>query len=466
MTANPDPASFRDPSGFVYRDDNGVLFRQIHAVYLENYRRLMDTGLYQDLIQDQLMVEHAEVPIEKGCTPEAVFVIQPKPVSFISYPYEWCFSQLRDAARLTLEVQRRALRHGMVLKDCSAYNVVFEGPRPIFIDTLSFEPYVEGKPWAAYRQFCQHFLAPLALSAHVDTRLTQLLRIHLDGIAVTLAARLLPRKTWLRPGLALHLHAQAWFQHRDEVRQKKGRAPSGKSRVSRNAHLGLLDSLDAAINALSLRDSVSEWSDYYETHSYTEAGVQKKQELVKRFLQAIRPTTVWDLGANTGCYARLAAEVGAHVTAFEMDPACVELMYQTFRKESMESVLPLCFDLANPSPNLGWAQEERRGWIERGPVDLVMALALVHHLGIGNNLPFSKMAACFARLAPGLIIEFIPKDDPQTQRLLESREDVFFGYSVEHFESAFARWYVVCEKEPIPGGGRILYRMERISQTE
>ena len=194
----PVPASFRDPSGFVFRGDGGCIFRQINPVYEPQYRLLIESGLYEDLRRAELMVSHEEVspPSESSCR-----IIRPDQIDFISYPYEWCFSQYKDAALLTLDVQRRAMRRGMTLKDASAYNVVFDRGRPIFIDTLSFEKYEQGAPWVAYGQFCAHFLAPLALMSMSDIRLQRLMETFIDGIPLNLAVRLLPRRALFKPGL-------------------------------------------------------------------------------------------------------------------------------------------------------------------------------------------------------------------------------------------------------------------------
>ena len=187
--------SFRDPSGFVYERD-GVLYRRVHRSYAAHYDRLMDSGLYAALVGDGLLVPHEEVG-PRGGEQDPYATLRPERVAFVSYPYEWCFSQLKDAALTTLRIQERALGFDMTLKDASAYNIQFHRGRPVLIDTLSFECYEEGVPWVGYRQLCQHFLAPLALMAHRDVRLGGLLRLHLDGIPLDLASTLLPARTRL-----------------------------------------------------------------------------------------------------------------------------------------------------------------------------------------------------------------------------------------------------------------------------
>ncbi|MCK4351645.1 MAG: SAM-dependent methyltransferase, partial [Candidatus Krumholzibacteria bacterium] len=235
MSGTKHSGSFRDPNGFLYFKD-GILYRQINGGYREEYELLIRSGLYDDLSRDGLLVRHEEVDDSLALTDGAFRVIRPELVPFVSYPYEWSFGQLKEAALLTLAIQKKALEAGMSLKDATAYNVQFAGFRPLFIDTLSFELYQEGRPWVAYRQFCQHFLAPLALMSYTDIRMNQLARIHIDGVPLDLASRLLPWKTRLRFSIFTHVHLHARYQRRYEGSPKK---PVGRN-VSRNSHLGLI----------------------------------------------------------------------------------------------------------------------------------------------------------------------------------------------------------------------------------
>lgn len=444
------PASFRDPSGFVFRRDGQVL-RQVNPVYREHYDKLMGGGLYAALARDRLLLPHDELPAPAG----AYKLLRPEQVQFISYPYEWSFGQLRDAALLTLDIQMRALAHGMSLRDASAYNVQFSGGRPVFIDTLSFEVLREGQPWVAYGQFCRHFLAPLALMAKVDVRLSQLLRSHVDGVPLDLASRLLPWRTRLSPGLGLHLHLHAKTQTRFS-----GEA-TGKSQVravSLNQLRAIADSLASTVRGLDWKLGGTEWYDYYEANNnYGDAGLKEKEKLVGEFLDAARPKSVWDLGGNTGRFSRVAAARGARVVCWDIDPGCVEANWRHVREHREAGVLPLLLDLTNPSPGLGWAHVERDALAERGPADAVMALGLVHHLAISNNVPLERVVAYFARLGRRLIIEFVPKEDSQVRKLLATREDVFPDYAEAGFERALATRFTVERKAAIPGTARTLY---------
>jgi ribosomal protein L11 methylase PrmA len=450
--------SFRDPAGFVFQRD-GVVYRQVNRSFEPKYAAVRAGGLFEELAREGLLVPHEEVGLEHAASSSAVAVLRPERIPFISYPYEWSFGQLQDAALLTLAVQERALERGFTLRDASAYNVQYRGARPILIDTLSLEPREEGAPWLGYRQFCEHFLVPLLLMSRVDIGCGALLRAYLDGVPLELGSRLLPRTTWLRPGTLVHVHLHAAVQRKYA---DTAAGPRVKARpIGKDAAIGLVHSLRSAVRRLRWEPAGTEWADYTREHNYTDAGVASKRGLVARLLRGMTPRTVWDLGANTGEYSRVAREVAERVIAFDIDPAAVERNYRAVRAADERAILPLLADLANPSPALGWAHRERRSLEERGPADALLALALVHHLAIGRNVPLDRIAEYFARLGRGLVIEFVPKSDGQVQRLLRSREDVFADYHREGFEAAFGRHFRIEAAEPVTGSERTMYAMRR-----
>jgi hypothetical protein len=415
------PGSFRDPSGFVFQR-KGILLRQINQTYRNHYERLMSSGLYRTLTDRGLLVSHTEVAELPPRAQLAYKVIKPESVSFVSYPYEWCFSQLKDAALATLEIQKLAMQHGMTLKDASAYNILFEGTHPLFIDTLSFEDYVEGKPWIAYRQFCQHFFAPLALCSLKDLRLSRLLSLFPDGIPLDLAS---------------------------------------KRSVSKMGLLGIIDSLESAIKGMALKKDKTVWGDYYDDTNYSPEAFDSKQRIVDEFITRVFPQTIWDLGSNTGMFSRIAARKGIPTIAFECDPIAIERLYQQCKKDGIEKILPLMMDLTNASPGIGWCNRERMSMIERGPVDLALALAIIHHLAIGNNVPMAGIVEFFSLICRSLIIEFVPKEDSQVQRMLASREDIFDTYNVEAFEREFSRRFKILGSADVKGSLRTLYLMQK-----
>ncbi|MCO5295951.1 MAG: class I SAM-dependent methyltransferase [Fimbriimonadaceae bacterium] len=451
------PASFRDPSGYVFRED-GVLYRHVDASYSAHWAALRSSGLLRDLQELGLLIPHEEVDAARSPTPGAVAVLRPERVPFWSQPYEWCFSQLKDAALATLDIQEHALRAGMTLKDASAYNIQFLRGRPILIDTLSFELRDPGSPWRAYRQFCRHFLAPLAMAAYVSPDAGLLSRTFLDGVPLDLASASLPGKTRLKPGLTLHLHA-----HASAERKADGTPRPQSASVGEHAALGLVDHLRSTIEGLHWDPGSTVWADYYGSTNYSADAFGEKRRLVSDWIAALSPApaTIWDLGANTGEFSSLAAQSGARVVAWDIDPGAVERHYLAVREQEVPNVLPLVQDLTNPSPAIGWGLAERESLLDRADADLAMALALVHHLAIGNNVPLPALAEFFARLAPRLIIEFVPKSDSQVQRLLATRPDIYEGYTEEGFRDAFARCFDTVRHQRIDGSERTLFLMER-----
>ncbi len=450
-----DPGSYRDPSGFVYQRD-GRLLRQVNTSFADDWSALAERGLLDALWQRRLLVRHREVEADLAAEPGAIAVVEPERIPFISYPFEWTFSQLQDAALLTLDAQLLAERHGMTLRDASAYNVQVADGRPILIDTLSFKRLDADAPWEPYRQFCEHFLAPLALMARRDPRLGLMLRDFVDGIPLDLASRLLPGRTRLAPGLAAHLHVHARAQSRH---QHRGERPA-RVRMSANRRAALLDHLRRTVSGLKVDPSDTTWSDYADNTSYESAAAAGKEGAVADMLRAIGGASAIDLGANTGRFSALAADAGYRVVAPDLDWAAAERHYRAVRGRDDARILPLVADIANPSPALGWAGRERSGLLERLRGDVVMALALVHHLAIGRNVPLTLVAETLAMLAPNLVIEWVPKEDPMVQRLLAAREDVFPGYVEEAFLREFERHYRVAARVPLAASHRVLFQMK------
>jgi ribosomal protein L11 methylase PrmA len=452
-----EPSSFRDPAGFLYRRE-GQLLRQVAHGHAADWQHFLDSGLYARLIGQGRLIEHEPVGIEEAFDDAAWAVLRPRQLDFISYPYEWTFGQLKDAALLTLDAQAAALAAGMSLRDASAYNVQFEGSRPILIDALSFGRRPEGEPWIAYRQFCQHFLAPLALMALRDVRLGLLLREHVDGVPLDLATRLLPASSRLRLGLATHLHLHARAQSRSaEAKPDAGRRPQ----LSTARLEALIASLRSTIDGLRWQPAGTVWADYGETSSYSETAAASKRRLVAQLMADGGGRWAWDLGANTGAFSRLAAEKGYRVISLDGDPAAAERNYRQLKADGRTDVLPLVIDLANPSPALGWAHAERMSLVARANADVVIALALVHHLAIGNNVPLSRLSAFFARLGRQLVVEFVPKSDPRVTAMLAWREDVFADYTLDGFRSAFAPDWQLTDEQPIADSTRVLFRFDR-----
>ena len=447
-------SSFRDPSGFLFFKDNKI-YRQINLSYKNEYDQLMNSGLYNVLAKANLLIPHEEVDIPPENHEIAYKIIRPEVIPFISYPYEWCFSQLKDAALTTLQIQKISLKYGMCLKDASAYNLQFKNGNPIFIDTLSFEIYEEGKPWVGYKQFCQHFLAPLTLMSYKDIRLNQLLRIYLDGAPLDLTSALLPFYTRFIPSILTHIHIHAFSQ---KLFAHKKVNLSGK-KIKRISYMGLIDNLESSIRRLKWRSNKTEWADYYENFAYSSNAFQHKKQIISDYLDRTKPKQVWDLGANAGVFSRIASEKNIETISFDIDPGAVEKNYTASVKRNEKKILPLLLDLKNPSPAIGWENRERMSLLERSPPDTILALALIHHLAISNNLSFEYISNFFRKLCKYLIIEFVPKEDTQVARLLRTRKDIFHNYNQKNFEQKFCMDFKIIESKKIIDSERTLYLM-------
>jgi hypothetical protein len=451
-------AAFRDPNGFIFTRD-GILYRQVNQSYASEYSMLMESGLYARLTKAGLLIPHEEADVSPVEPAESYKVIQPEYLPFISYPYEWPFGLLKEAALATLSIQKRALKAGMILKDASAYNIQYINGKAALIDSLSFDIYHEGEAWVAYRQFCQHFLAPLALMAHVDVRLGQLLRVYIDGIPLNLASRLLPFRSRLNFGLVTHIHFHARLQQQASNPTDKQGASSAK--VSKQGMLGLIENLEATVRKLQWKHVGTEWGDYYNITNYSDSAFQHKQNLVYAWISRVDPKLVWDLGANNGAFSRLASDKDISTISFDIDPAAVEQNYLQTKTKKEKNIVPLLLDLTNPSPSIGWHNRERDSLMERAPADMCLALAVIHHLAISNNVPLPQLADFFADAGRWLIIEFVPKSDSQVQKLLTSRKDIFPNYTRESFERAFAKRFTIHENAAVDESERFLYLMEK-----
>jgi hypothetical protein len=453
------PGSFRDPCGRMLTI-GGRLVRQIDFSYQPHFEQLMASGLYSRLIDESLLVAHDVVTDVPAIAANAFAVIEPQRIPFVSYPFEWTASQLREAALTTLRIQRLAIEHGMTLKDASAYNVQFRGTAPVFIDTLSFERWDEGTPWLAYRQFCQHFLGPLALMTHVDPRLGTLARIFIDGAPLDLIGRLLPFSSRLTPGLLVHLH----LHNRSQSRHAGAPRPPSAPRFGRRSMLGLIDHLESAIERLSAAAPQGSWSGYYAGNGYSTDAMADKACAVAAAIDVTRPAMVWDFGCNTGRFAQIAAERGAYTVALDADYGCVERVYAGCRDRRDTRVLPLVMDLTNPSARLGWNHDERLSLVDRGPADMGLALGLIHHLYFANQLSFAAASAFFRQTARMLAIEFVPPDDAQVVDMAANLPGRCDGYTVDEFERAFAVDFMVGEPIPLRDSSRRLYVMRRRDQ--
>ena len=450
-------SSVRDPSGYIFNLE-GKFYRAIHSSYKENLDLLENSGLYKKLLSKKKILSYTHEELSKFNLNNSYYsVILPDQLKHISYPYEWCFSQFKDAALLTLDIQETSLKYGMSLKDSSAFNIQFHKGRPVMIDTLSFERYEEGKPWIAYQQFCQHFLAPLLLSSFVDVRSLKLMQIFMDGIPLDYVVKQLPFLKLIKPMVFIHiyLHAKAQNNNASNVN-------SIKKNISKSSLLGLIGSLKSLVNSLKWTPKGTEWGNYYSDTNYSDLSMDDKRNTIELLIDEVKPNSLWDIGGNNGEFTRLASNKGVESILFDIDYAAIEKSYLKSKLEGENNISSYIMDFTNPSPGIGWNNKERLAIIDRSSADTVLALALIHHLCISNNLPFNYVANFFARIASKfLVIEFVPKSDSQVQRLLKTRANIFNNYNQDFFEEEFSIFFNIVKTFKINNSERILYLMQK-----
>jgi hypothetical protein len=433
--------------------EDGLYKRVVTQRGSDDHAFYVACGLHEELVSAGMVLDFQEepVPVEQR---DWARLLVPEQLAFVSYPWEWSFDELKDAALLTLELQKRALAYGLSLKDASAYNVQFRGAKPVFIDTLSFERNAGG-PWIAYEQFCRQFLAPLLMMSYVSPTTNRYLRVDLDGFSLPEVSRLLPVRTWVRSGPLLHVHLHA------RAAGRSAGPPSGTDSHAADPKLHLVDSLRNSVERLPAPTWLSAWTNYYEeTRFYTAEAAESKQAAVRELTSELRPAMAFDLGANTGLLAQLLAADGVTCIAFDRDAGCINRLYVEERRRPNSRILPLVMDLANPSPALGFGLNATLSLFDRPPADLVLCLALIHHLHFTERLPLLRIASFLARLGRWLVIEFVPREDPAADILRHGRDD-FEDYTPALFLESFGEHYHLRKQKPVASSMRILYLFER-----
>ena len=450
------PSSFRDPSGFIFERD-GILYRQVHLSYREHYELLMSSGAYEQFTQNGSLIPHKELDTNFSGSETWFKTLQPDLLPFISYPWEWSFDMLKDAALLTLDLARQSMKFGLMLKDASVFNIQFRDAQPILIDTLSFEKYDPAKPWIAYRQFCEHFLGPLLLMYHSRQDLRNLLLAWPDGVPLSVTQALLPWKSRFSFYTNLHIHLHATM-----ARKSSGESSTVVRNFSSKKLSQLLDSLSSLIQSLKWKGMSTTWEHYYSEANEREGYVISKETIISGWMKDLSTLhTAADLGANEGHFSILLAKQTVRMIATDFDHEAVNNLYRKLRTEKIRNIQPLVIDLAQPSPAAGLNNRERSSFLERAKVDLVLALALIHHLAIGKNIPFSSIASMLAGMCHFLIIEFVPKEDEKVQYMLKQKEDIYIDYSETKFIHTFETCFTILKKEIIGQSGRTLYLMRK-----
>lgn len=452
--------SFRDRKAKVFYHKGGV-YRVLSRAAMSNWNALSATRFFPRFSGAGKIVRTEIVNSSDGpeVQPQGQWagVLKHERIPFISYPYEWSFGMLKNAGLLQIELLLEALKEDLILKDSSAFNVQWRGSAPAFIDITSFEKLAPGEPWIGYRQFCQLFLYPLLLQAYKDVPFQLWLRGSLDGIESEDLVRLMSARDFLRPGVFTHVFLQARMQSRFGNSQRDVKRDLRKAGFSKQLIVSNLKRIHKLIQGLKWEPVRSVWADYAVTNAYSEEERERKAAFVRKVVHSRFRELTWDLGCNTGVFSRIAAENARYVVALDADQLAVERLFQALKAERIKTILPLLNNLADPSPNLGWRGLERKSLANRGKPELVLCLALIHHLVIGANIPLGEFVEWLASLGADLVIEFITKKDALVQTLLRNKEDNYSDYDQEYFEECLSKAFDLVRHERINSGRRILY---------
>lgn len=466
----PEPGSFRDPGNQIfYRDDQ--IFRALDAESATHWHQLRQTPFFQALVERGAVIA-SETEDRPDVRAEAVSgrwteLLRHERIPFVSYPYEWTFNMLKDAALLHLGILEDALANGWTLKDGSAYNVQWRGQRPVFIDVSSFEPYRAGESWIGYRQFCMMFLIPLLLKAHRGIDTASLCRSDLEGIDPEQALKFISVRDMFRRGVLSHiyLHARLQARARRAEAATSSAAPKWAIRQTSEMTLRMVQSLARLVERLERRHERTSWSSYEETHSYDDASFSEKKDFVERHVRSRRWPLVYDLGCNTGTFSRLCSEHADCIIAIDQDELAVDKLYRRIKTPARGNITPLVMQLSNTSPDQGWRGRERKSFEHRARPDLILCLALIHHMVISANIPLRDFLGWIRDFGASVILEFVGPDDEMTLQLLRNRRGVHPGYTQDEFESVAGAMFDILDSAPLKGGRRRIYLLQPKAQA-
>jgi len=447
----PNYLSYKDLSArVIYKD--GKYIRLILNSYKDEYTHLMNSGLFEELIKKNLLIPHEEIPLNE-VNKEVFKVILPKQIPFQSYPFEWSYMQWRKAILVFLKINQISLKYGMILKDATPYNFYFEGSNAIMFDTSSLIFFKENDKWIAYKQFCQEFLSPLALMFYKGPIWSKLYMAQLRGLPLQFVSKQLPTKSWFNLSVLLHIHLHSKYSFK---------VSKGNETYNKGFSLSKISSLFSMIESsiLSWKKPLffkNYWENYYEEDIETEAYINSKEQVIKDWLQLINPDSVLDLGANTGKFSIIASTLANKVISLESDESCVDEIVKQIDSRKITNVYPLIGDLAEPSPSLGLMNLEISSLFHRAKSEVVMGLALIHHLYFSKDMSFVQITDLFSKLCSKfLIVEFIPNDDRKVKQLIETKPQRAFDYCFDNFISNFSESFELIEKNTLIPSSRVL----------
>lgn len=464
------PGSFRDPANQVYQvtdqanSNKNRIFRGLNSASFQHYQRLAAQEFFKTFIDEGKIPKTDVLSTDDPYYDEILKdgwagVLEHDEVPFISYPYEWTFSMLKDAALLHLALLEESLEHGWILKDSSAFNIQWRGSKPVFIDIASFEPWATETPWTGYRQFCSMFLIPLMLKAHRNINFSPLLRSNIDGIQPIEANNFFSIFDIFKAGVTSHVLLPAFVEKKLELSERNDTPVSSPKnrKFKKSMVIGLVQSMRRLVSSLNVKPENSNWSNYDNTHTYQDPDLEKKLNFVKQCAQTLNPNLTWDIGCNTGIFSKAISQFSNNIISIDSDHNSVEKLYLDQRSIGNLNTLPLVIDLANMSPNQGWASKERLSIDSRKKPDLVLCLALVHHICISSNIPLNLFFDWLSLLKCHVVIEFVDRDDAMVQKLLLKKSETYESYTKIEFMKCAQKHFNIQENVEVKEGKRIIY---------
>ena len=458
MNEEPLSSSFRDPSGWVYKKENKV-FRRVNSNYFTHFDHLHSSGLYEKLIEKNLLIKHDVIARN-----DEYLILLPEQLEFVSYPYEWSFSHLKEAAIKTLRIQLDAIECGMTLKDASAYNLQYYKGKMVFIDTLSFEVREQNQPWIAYRQFCQHFLCPLLLMRYISLDFNKALSTSLDGFSLAMTSKILPFKAKLSPtvfsNVVLHSYMDKDTSNANTIEKLN------KATISDQALKSLLTNLKSFISGLKPKRHATEWDDYYSIKNYSSDSFEAKGAKILEWVKTYQLKSIWDLGGNNGHFTDLVSPYSDFSICSDIDPNAIEVCAKNLKACRNENTFPLVADFTNPAPGCGAMGLERESFFSRivgKEIQCIFALAVIHHLTITHNQTFDMVARQLGSMGDYLIIEFVSRSDSWVSSMLSRKltsVHLYDFYNQDEFETRFKNYFEILEIENIANSHRVLYLMK------
>jgi len=453
--------SFRDRDGRIYRSGDRII-RGVSQLALDEFQKLQSTRFYTNFLDKGQLVESRilpsdQVPLSEDLQQQWAGFLEHSLVPVISYPYEWTFGMLRDAALLQLDLIEAAIKEGMTLKDATPYNVQFVSGRPVFIDIPSFETLPAGAPWAGYRQFCEMFLFPLMLQAYKGIHFQPFMRAGIDGVGIQTATRLFGFRDRFRSGVLTHVWLQAKLDSRYGSTSQNVRSELKSAGFNKEMILANIRKMRKLLSKLSWQGDGSEWGSYEEFHNYSEDDHLLKESFIEECVAASEANLVWDIGCNTGQFSKIAAKNARQVVAMDLDHFAVERLNREIKAEGVDNILTLVQNVADPSPNWGWRNSERTDLNTRARPDLVLCLALIHHVVISANIPLEEFIGWLADASDQLVMEYVSRSDDKVEALLRNKEDKYSDYSRQNLERTLERHYGIVRQLSLESGNRFLY---------